>query len=95
LSKNLNLFEHGARRGPEVDEHHLVFIVMDKSTQEFSQLDEFPSIQLAQEHAVLNVISKILACLEDLRSPLVVGDVIRNHEIVSVGDSAHRVTIPM
>jgi hypothetical protein len=60
-----------------IDHEHLVLAMVDLSTQSVAELDELTMIQLAEEHAVLNVLTKCMQRGEYAVASLVIGNVVR------------------
>ena len=76
--------------GTEIDEQHLILVMVDPVADLPAQLHELALIQLADEHAVLDMVAMIEQGPMDLGPTLVLDDVIGHQEAVP----AHRVVIP-
>lgn len=81
--------------GSKIDEHHLIFVVVDDVGQCGHQVDAFTFGQLANEYAELDVVAIVVECFEDVVSAFIVADIIGHDVVSSVGGGVviHRVTI--
>ena len=70
-------------RRSQPNKNHLILFVVDDVFEGRLQVDLFALTQITLENRVLQMITKILARLEDLSQPFVVGDIVADQ----VGDS--------
>jgi len=74
----------------EVNEKHLVFVVLDDLGERMPALGQIDRRELALEDRVLQVVAEIPHGLEDLAKPLVVADVVADKVGVSHGRGSTR-----
>jgi hypothetical protein len=65
-----------ALRGTEMNEEHLIFIMLDDPAQLGPASREIPLRELAFENRVLEMVAESTHRLEDLAQPAIVGDVV-------------------
>ena len=71
--------------GAEVDEQHLVFVVLDDLTECVSALGQIDRRELALEDRVLRMVAKVSHGLEDLAEAFIVADVVADEKGISHG----------
>lgn len=69
----------------EIDEEHLVFVVLDDVAQGVPAAGQIDGGELALEDRVLQVVAKVPHGLVDLAEPLVIADVVADEVGVSHG----------
>ncbi len=78
--------------GAEVEDQDLVLPMIDVLSQSSSEFGKFDGVQFTEEDAVLCMIAVVAERLEDSVSAFVIGDVIGDEVMSSLG--VHRVIIP-
>lgn len=85
-------FEPGVQRvvgRSEIDDQHLVFVVVDPAVELRTQLRDLAGVEIGEEHAALGMVAHALEAHEDAFAALVVGHVVGD-QMVAAG--AQRVT---
>lgn len=78
-------------RRAQVHQKHLVVVVGDDAGQIRAEDRQFARVELAEKDRELRVVAAAFEQVEDLGSPLIVGDVVGNQVVPAGG---HRVVTP-
>jgi len=71
--------------GPQIDEEHLVFVMLDQLAEHMAAFGQIDGRELALEDGVLEVVAEIAHGLEDLAQSFIVANIVADEKRISHG----------